>query len=101
LQDDEPRRELKRLFSFSIVSNIAVEIRSGERDDERPIGMKLVETADRVGAAPRMQGDQDIAPPVIVTLAYPHPVAELLENSGPAQGGDAIAIVDAQRRGSD
>ena len=101
LKHYQAARKLKRLFSLGAAPNIAVKVGSGEHDDQRQVGMQLVEAADRRGAAAGVERDQHIAAPLIVSLRNSHPMTELFEQRGPAQRGDAIAVVDAQRRGGD
>ena len=60
-----------------------------------------MEPADRVGAAARVQGDQNVAIAPVVFLRKGYAVTEHAEYVSPAQRRNLIAVVYAQRRRRD
>jgi len=83
------------------VPDVAVEVGPGEDNDQRRLRVKLVKAADRTRAAPGVKRDQGVTRPLVIVLAYAHAVAELFQERGPAQSSNAVAVIDAQRRGCD
>lgn len=65
------------------------------------LGIKLVKPANGIGAAPRVESDQGIARRAVVAPGKLNPMAEAFEHSKPAQGGDLVAVVEAERRRRD
>ena len=63
--------------------------------------MRIMERANRVGAAARVQGNEYIAWRAVVSLLDFDSVAELFEDCGPAQGGNLVAVVELERRWGD
>src|SRR5262245_8834912 len=81
--------------------DVSVNVGAGEDDDERSRGMQIMKAPNRVVAAPGMERDQQIAALVVIDLCHAHAMPEFSQNTGPAQGGDFVAVVDLERRGCD
>lgn len=60
LQEDQSIGEIQRSIRGHRMRDIAVEIGSGERDDQVVAGKCLVESGDRRSTAPRVQRDEQV-----------------------------------------
>ncbi len=63
--------------------------------------MQLVKAADGVGAAAGMKRDEHVARFAVIVLRDAHPLSKFLEDAGPTDGGNFIAVVEVQRRWRD
>ena len=63
--------------------------------------MSFAKAADGVGAAARMERNQNVAIGPVVALRQAHLVAELFKNPDPTKRGDLVAVVELQRRRRD
>src|SRR4030095_11320151 len=81
--------------------NISIEIGAGKDDDQRSIRLRFMELSNRVGAAPSVQCNEDVARHAAISLNNLYPVTEASENFSPSQGGNLVAVVESSRRRSD
>src|SRR5215470_7895560 len=77
LQYHQSRGEIEGTLRVRVSPNIAVEICPGEDDDQRSIGMKLMEFFNRFVTAPRMKAHHHITGFSTVVLIDRNLVAEL------------------------
>jgi hypothetical protein len=89
-----PERPSRALAS----PEIAVEVGSGQCDDDRQPRPNAAKRLDRPGALPRVQCDQQVAVVLGESLGDRHTVTEPAKDPRPAKGGDAVSVPGPRRR---
>ncbi len=102
LQHDQVRRPIERAPRGFVDADVAIEIRPGEHDDQRAIGIRFGEARDRVGRAARMQrdharGGRRRVRPLIGDVD----VEPLAEKARPSVCGPPVAVVRLPQRRAD
>ena len=101
LQDDQPRRQVQGPAGIGVGVDGAVQVGAGQGQDQRSVGVARPVALQGREAAQRVQGHQQVAALAAVFLADGHAPAQLAQDARPAQGGDAVALARAGRRGGD
>ena len=101
LQHDDPRGQFKRFLRAFAAFEIAVEIGSGQRDDQWLAGALAMEAFDGVVTLLCVQGDEQVEAFAFVSLREADAAAEVSQNPRPAKRRDAVAIARSRRRGRD
>jgi len=98
LQNDQPCGPLQRPPGLKTAVQVLIEIRAGQGDYERQVGMAFSEALGGIEAATRVQCNQNIAGNSVVFFLHRHPVPELAQDASPAHGGDPVAPGRSPRR---
>ena len=101
LQHDHARRQRHGLFRIGVKTNIAIQIRPRQRDDERALGIGSGEAQNRFVTAPRVQREHQIHGFFIPTHLYKNPMAKRAQQRRPASTSMAIAVAHARCGGCD
>src|SRR5215475_764130 len=101
LEGDEQRGERERRASRGIGGKVAIEIRSGEYDDERSAWKARSKTGDGVMALPRVQRDHQVTACAVPPRCGSHDVAGAAQEPGVALRRVPIASPRACRRRRD
>ncbi len=83
----------QRFLCSNLALNVAIQIRAGERNDERCVRILSAPTSNRWTAASGMQRDQKTERLLVIFLGNRNLMAELFENLGPANRGHAVAVI--------
>ena len=68
-----------------------INVRAGERDNQRSSGIQFVEPIDRLGAAPSMQSNHRIERFLVVSFRNRYVMAEFPDQTRPAHGSISVA----------
>src|SRR5260370_27702 len=97
LQDDQAIRQLKGLLCPLAGVDIAIEVGPGQGHNQRSGRIKAAIIDNRLVAAPRMQGDAQIARRAVILLADRQLMPETPEDAGPADRRHAVALARVWR----
>ena len=101
LKHDQASREFKRSLRSAARLDIAVEIRSRERDDQRTIGVPFVKLNNRSAALSGVKRDQNVGRLLVISLGDIDFVPHRTKHVYPSLGGNSIALPRTRRRRSD
>ena len=100
LQDDQARCQLEGLLGLMTAFEISIQVGSGQYNYNRPIGVMVLKSSDRLGALSRMQGHEHIAVLSHIATANNDPVTQLSKYPGIALGCHAISgVIDVRQSG--
>src|SRR5207253_5775512 len=89
-----PRDWSSDVCSSDLLLQVAVDVGSGQRENQRAAGVRLAETLYRRQAAPRMQRNQQVAFFAVPVLLDADFVPQFSEQPCPAVRGRAVSGVD-------
>lgn len=101
MQHKEAIGELQRAARAEVCADVAIQIRTRQRDDDGALGVRGARPADGVGGAARVEGDEDVVRDAGDAGADARVVPEVGEDAAPAHRGDAVAEARARRERAD
>lgn len=90
LQRDQAGGCRERSLSFRGSTNITIEVGSGQGHNNRFAGLIALELKNRIGAAPGMHRDQQIASLARVGLGDRRTMAQFLQNASPSDRSSPV-----------